>query len=295
MLRGTILSGLAAAPLALLGASAFAQDITMPVTFDEVGRPLVNVMLNGRGPFLLVLDTAASATVLAAETIAALGLAPNGMRAQMQAASGAASVDLYTLDRVELGALTRTGLVAAPLLNQPSQAGHAGVLGASMFIDTRLDLDIAGGRLRVDAGSGRAPLRGAGVVPVRFHRRTFALADVSVAGVAGTAVLDTGARRSIASPAYRAALGYSDNDARLRSVAAVGGATTDTTDARAADVAAVVFAGRDYGALELGFADLPVFGAMNLTEAPALILGVDIIHRWQGFTLDYSGAQLAVR
>lgn len=295
MRRRHFLALVAAAPFA--GGIALAADagITAPLTYDSHGRPLVPVMMNGQGPFLLVLDTAAGATVLSPGTIEQLALSPNGQRVNMQGASGSFSVDLYTLPNLQLGALRREQLTAAPLPNNPSVEGHAGVLGATVFRDTRASFDFAANTLRVDASASREPLQGAHLVNVQFRHRVFALTTVTIDGVETTAVLDTGARRSVGNVALRNALGFTDGDARLRSVEAIGGATNHTTAAFAADARSIALAGHDFGAFELAFSDLPVFRTMQMGDTPAIILGIELLRRVRGFTLDYTSCQLQLR
>lgn len=295
MRRRHFLALLAAAPFAPSLARAGEAGITAPLSYDSHGRPLVPVMLNGQGPFLLVLDTAAGATVLSPATIAQLALTPNERRVNMQGASGAVQIELYTLPILQLGALRREAINVAPLPNNPSAEGHAGVLGAGVLLDTRAEFDFAANALRVDTSANRAPLTGANLIEVQLRHRTFAITTVSVDGVQTTAVLDTGARRSVGNIALRNALGFSEGDTRLRAAEPIGGATTDTTAAFAADARSVTFAGHDFGAFELAFADLPVFRTMQFSATPAIILGIELLRRTRGFTLDYTSGQLQLR
>lgn len=291
MRRRTFITALAATPF--LTARAFAQTYATPLSYDPRGRPLADVTLNGQGPFPLVIDTAAGGTVLSPELIARLGLSSGGRRARLQGASGATDVELYTLDQVEIAGLRRTNQMAVQRPpDSASSSGHDGVLGARTFDGARLQFDFAANQLRIDSNAGRAPP--ANPLDTNFRHGIFAHVPISIAGVAATAVVDTGARRSVANRALRQALGFTESDARLREVEPIGGATAHTTPTVAGDATPVLLGGHDYGALELAFADISVFGALQLTGAPALILGLDILRRAQSLTLDYTSQQVAI-
>lgn len=287
MHRRTLLTLAAAVPF--FGARAFAAEYSAPLTFDSHGRPVVAVTLNGQGPFPMVVDTGAAATGLSPATIERLALQETG-RARVQGASGVTEVPLYQLDSISVGGLQRAQLRAGLLPNNPSAEGHAGVLGANTFLGTRLTYDFAGNALRVDDGENRAPL--ANAQTVTFRHRTFAFFPVRVNTIEAQAVLDTGARRSVANAELRTALGFTENDARFRDVEDVGGATSHSTNTVAADVGGIAIAGHAYGAFELAFADLPVFRQLGLAGAPGLILGMDILRRARSFTLDYASGEL---
>lgn len=292
MRRRTLLAALAAAPF--IATHAGATTLSTPLTADDRGRPLADVRINGAGPFSLVIDTAAGSTVLNQRTIERLAIQPTGQRARMQGASGVMEADLYRLERVEIAGLARENLMAVPTPpDSASAAQHEGVLGMGVFANSRVEFDFAGGRLNIDTSADRAPL--ANAISVQIRNRIFALAPISVAGVNATAVIDTGARATVANARLRQALGFAENDPRLREAEAVGGATAHRTPTTAAEVTPVLFANHDFGALDLNFADLSVFAAMQLNDAPAVILGVDILRRARSLTLDYTSAQVALR
>lgn len=289
MRRRTFLTLAAAAPF--FSTPAFAAEFSTPLAFDSAGRPLLNVTLNGQGPFPMVVDTGAAATGLSPATIERLALQETG-RARVQGASGVTEVPLYQLASVGVGGLQRERLHAAVLPNNPSAEGHAGVLGANTFLGARVTYDFAGNAFRVDDGEARAPL--ANAQAVTFRHRTFAFFPVRVNNIEAQAVLDTGARRSVANVELRAALGFTENDTRFHDVEDVGGATTHSTNTVGADIGAITIAGHNYGAFELAFADLPVFRQLGLTGGPGLILGMDILRRARSFTLDYTSGELVL-
>lgn len=291
MRRRSLIAALAATPFFTTHASA--ATFSTPLSFDDRGRPLADVLINGVGPFPLVIDTAAGGTVLNADTLARLAITSTGT-ARVQGASGAVDTALYSLDSVEIAGLRRENLMAVQTPSDSVSAStHAGVLGMGTFANARVEFDFAANRLNIDTGADRLALSDATAIQLR--NRIFALTPISIGGVNATAVIDTGARATVANASLRAALGFSTNDARLREAEPIGGATAHRTPTTAAEVTPVVFAGHDFGALDLNFADLSVFNALQLNDTHALILGVDVLRRARALILDYASAQVALR
>ena len=272
---------------------AYAAQFSATLSYDAQGRPMIDVMLNGSGPFRLVLDTGAAHTGLSAAAIETLALREAG-RARVHGASGVQETPIYRLETVAVGALERRGLIAAMLPNNPSAEGHAGVLGASTFLGARISFDFAADVFSVDDSAPRAPLSGPHRTTVSFRHQTLAYCPVSVNGIEASAVIDTGARRTIANAELRAALGFAADDARLRAVENIGGATAHTTATFAAEARSIALAGHDFGGFEIAFADLAVFPQLGLADRPGLILGMDILRRARTLTLDYASAEMAI-
>jgi predicted aspartyl protease len=290
MRRRTFLAALAATPF--IASNAHASTYETPLSFDPRGRPLANVSINGQGPFEMVIDTAAGGTLLNRDLIAHLALTST-RRARVQGASGAVDSALYELDAVEIAGLRRQNQYALEIpADSASSASHQGVLSARTFTGTRLTYAFAAGALRIDARRDREPL--ANALEVRFRQNVYPFTPVTIGGIAATALIDTGARRSVGNPALRNALGFTANDPRLREVEPIGGATAHRTDTVAADIASVAIAQNTFGALELAFADLPVFNSLEIAQRPAVILGMDVLRQLQTLTLDYSSWDVAI-
>jgi len=126
------------------------------------GRPLtlVRVTINGRGPFLMVLDSGASTSLVSPATAAAAAI-ETSENAQLGGAGGVASGGAR-LGRanISLGTLSRNGqpVAVADVFAQLSAVAGApidGVLGADMFGAGRITLDYGTNRLWFDeTGNG---------------------------------------------------------------------------------------------------------------------------------------------
>jgi hypothetical protein len=290
MRRRTFLAALAATPF--VATNAHATTYETPLTFDPRGRPLANVSINGQGPFEMVIDTAAGGTLLSGDLIRRLALTSNRL-ARVQGASGAVDSALYELDAVEIAGMRRQNQYALEIpADSASSAAHQGVLSARTFMGTRLTYALGAGVLRIDARDNREPLSNA--LDVRFRQNVYPFTPVTIAGIDATALIDAGARRSVGNRALRDALGFAANDPRLREVEPIGGATAHRTDTVAADIVSVAIAQHTFGALELAFADLPVFNSLEVAQTPAVILGMDVMRQLQTLTLDYSSWDVAI-
>lgn len=279
----------ATAPL-LLSSNAKATDLSVPIRFDARGRPVVDVLINGRGPFAFVVDTAAQGTVITGEMVRALTLTPNGNQGFVHGASGARGVDLYTLSSIDVGPLHKQNVQAMSM----GDAMPHGILGAPFFSGARIAFDMLHNRLFVNEDAARAPLTGS-VAAIEFRGGIFALIPIRVGAVHATGVIDTGGRRAAGNNALRSSLGFSEGDARLHSIEPISGLSGHTTPTLAGDAGPLTIADQSLGNFELAFADLPVFAALGLNDGPCLLVAADVLHRMRGFSIDYSSAQFQVR
>lgn len=118
------------------------------------GRPLtlVRVTVNGRGPFLMVLDSGASTSLVSPATAAAAGIEA-GQDVQLGGAGGISSGGARLgRARIALGNLSRDGqpVAVADVFARIAAAAGApveGVLGADMFRAGRITLDYGTNRL----------------------------------------------------------------------------------------------------------------------------------------------------
>ena len=160
-----------------------AQGATIPM-LDFGGRPVVEVTINGKGPFRLIVDTGAAATVLDSALAAELSLRDTDVQ----------------LDELRIGPIALEGLRAfvAPLSGLlRGEAAPRGVLSASVFPRHLLTFDFQRRRFLVRAGA----------LPEAQGRTVFSYAGadlpsipVRVAGREITVHLDTGAPYGLALP-----------------------------------------------------------------------------------------------
>lgn len=174
------------------------------------GRPLLDVFLDGRGPYPFILDTGASSGVVSAALATSLGLVEVKKVTVMSPGSETpltativrakeARIGAMTLHDLPLGAMDLSGVFGAPAeadVNGFSPQGRTpvGVLSASAFPGHLVTFDFARSRLRFEPGA----------LPAADARRVFAygedpalpplpLVPLRIGEAEFLAVLDTGA------------------------------------------------------------------------------------------------------
>lgn len=128
-------------------------DRAIPFTIAP-SRPLtlVHVTINGRGPFLMAMDTGASITLLSPALAAATGVTTT-QSARLGGAGGTtAGGARIGQAQVRFGGLTRDGHMVAVAdvlgpIRQVAGAPIEGILGADMFRSGRITIDYGSNRL----------------------------------------------------------------------------------------------------------------------------------------------------
>ena len=163
------------------GAAAVPMDLT-------AGQPVVEVFLDGRGPYRMFLDTGAGSTVLDRSLAQELGLRKVGeTKIGDPANPEAISADQVWIDSLRIGSVRFDGITAASWdrsdlrrdVNPPR-----GVIGFAVFRELLLTLDYPGAQLRLARGrlaaaDGQNVLRytdpnGIPVIPVQVSGATLA-------------------------------------------------------------------------------------------------------------------------
>ena len=162
--------------------------------------PVIEVMLNGQGPFRMVFDTGASTTVLNEDLVRELQLMSEGTSRIGDPSDPLANeVDVLTLDVVELGGARFEGVAAVGWRGDPlvGMGGIRGVLGLPTFADCLVTLDYPARAVEVRAGELPEP-DGREVLPMTVDG--IVSFPIEVAGVAFEAHLDAGNASSLVLP-----------------------------------------------------------------------------------------------
>lgn len=148
------------------------DQTTVPIG-QRQGAPLVPVMINGKGPYHLILDTGAALQVmLSPQIVRDLELSPVGAALIGDPSGGSPrEVSIYGDLRLQIGDMTFQNVSAL----EDGSVGIDGVIGAGLFGRFRLSLDFAKGlvsfdRLGLPAANGDTihdfRLDGAGLIMV---------------------------------------------------------------------------------------------------------------------------------
>src|SRR5262249_5191688 len=126
-----------------------------PTRRDKIGRIWAPVLLDGRGPYRLVLDTGASDSAITAPVASALGLVPDQSHAVLvRGVAGSAIVPTVHVDSLIVGDLELSS-VTLPIIAD-ALGGAEGVLGASGLSDKRIEIDFRHDRISIVRSHGQS-------------------------------------------------------------------------------------------------------------------------------------------
>jgi len=168
---------------------------------DFGGRPVVEVMINGKGPYRFILDTGAHVSVVDTSIDEELALA-GAMGVRAASPDGGQGPKVVTLDVLRVGDASVGGLISAVMpLHQLLTGENAprGVLSASSFPGYLVTFDYPGKRISIKEGS----LDSADALSSFEYQASDSLptVPVEVAGRSTRVHLDTGSGGGLTLPA----------------------------------------------------------------------------------------------
>ena len=261
-----------------------------PTLRDRIGRIWAPVLINGKGPFRLVLDTGASHSAIISRVADSLGVSAQTDPILVRGVTGSAVVPAVHVDRMEVG----------DLLIEPSTlpivadvfGGAEGVLGREGLPDKRITADFRRDKLIISRSHReRAPF-GFSVVPLKITRGLLAT-EVRVGSIRTLAIIDTGGQQTVGNLALREALmRYPPKDAIGEDIIGV------TLDLQHGDT--ITSPPIDIGTLKLRqvrvtFADMYLFEHLKLTHEPTLMIGMDVLGSFDVLVIDYKMREMQIR
>lgn len=263
-----------------------------PTRRDRIGRIWAPVMINGRGPFRLVLDTGASHSGIIEPVATALGIdMARAPRARLRGVTGTAIVPLVPAQRLTVGDLELHN-VKLPIV--PNALGGAqGVLGTEGFDDKRVLIDFRNDLILINRSrADRAP---AGMITVPFTREHgLLMVTVYVGGVRTRAIIDTGGQASIGNVALRDVLLRRQRETKP-SVDVVTGATDDEQVGEGYPAPAIEFNDIRVQGAHITFGDMSIFEHWGITREPAILIGMDMLGLLDTLIIDYRRRELQIR
>ena len=270
-------------------------EYAVPTKRDRVGRIVVPVMVNRRGPFKFILDTGANTTVLAPQLAATIGLTVDqDQMVNMNGVTGAQPVPTAEVDRVESGSVVLESQRLA--IAQASLIGTDGVLGVDGLKDKLVLVDFIHDRAQVlDAREHRPAPH-----VVRLHARArfgrLLVVQALVGKIKVNAVIDTGGQRTLGNYALYAALGLRPSMTIRGINASIVGATDSRQQGELYAVPEITL-GESLSITNLGviFGDFYIFKLWDLEHTPTLVLGMDMIGTLDTFAVDYLRLEVQIR
>ena len=265
-----------------------------PTRRDQIGRIWAPVMINGHGPFRLVLDTGATHSAVTSLVALALGIPTDqSPPVVLRGVTGFATVPTIHVDTLTVGDLN---VDAATLPIVPDALGGAqGILGAEGLSGKRIFIDFRHDQIRITYSRNERSPRDFVDVPFHSIRGTLVVVDAYVGEVRTKAIIDTGGQTTIANLALRDALARRVGRSKGTPDQIVG-ATKQIQDGEVIPTPAIEF-GTSISILDSGvtYADMYIFRQWKLTSEPAILIGMDALGLLDTLVIDYRRHELQMR
>jgi predicted aspartyl protease len=279
----------AASPTALIPEAELADQeplFASPTRLDRIGRIVAPVLINGQGPFRLVVDTGASHTTISPALAARLGLlALPDSTVMLNGVTGAEMVPAVTLDRVQAGDLIVEG-ARAPVITTDIMAGADGILGVAGLKRERITVDFREDRITISRSKGNRGTSDMLRIPAIRLSGGLLMVVARVGGVRVQAIIDTGAERSLGNAALREAL-RNRNKLDSPRFTSVFGTTAAITQGELRGIPKVVMGDTTISDMDLVFGDFHIFKAWDLEGRPAMLIGMDVLGGVQQLIIDF--------
>jgi predicted aspartyl protease len=264
-----------------------AQLFALPTTRDHVGRVVVAVYVNGKGPFRFIVDTGATNSTITPELVRALGLKPTEMASiVLNGITGTAQVSAVTLDKLETGDLSVDELLV-PIVASQVMVGADGILGAAGLTEKSLSVDFIRNRVEISTTVRfmvRAEAR-------RLHatRVTHGLMilPLQVGRVHAFAVIDTGSERTLGNLALRDALNERRRPGTVAKVTSVYGATAQVQAGEILRAPPLVIDTLRIEDVNVVYGDFHIFKVWDLQDKPAIVIGMDVLGTVSSLGIDF--------
>jgi predicted aspartyl protease len=264
-----------------------------PTRRDRIGRIWAPVLINGRGPFRLVLDTGASSSAVTAMVALALDMPTDrSPPVLLRGVTGEATVPTIKVDTLSVGDLA---VDSALLPIVPDALGGAeGVLGSEGLKNKRIFIDFRHDQIAITYSRDERAERGFATVPFKLIRGQLIVIDALVGAVHAKAIIDTGGQATIGNLALRDAL-LSRNRVYRARPDSIQGATLAIESGELIDTPPIAMGPiqiRDYA---VTFANVYIFKHWKVTDQPAIMIGMDALGTLDALVIDYRRKELQIR
>lgn len=263
-----------------------------PTRRDRIGRIWAPVLIDGKGPYRLVLDTGATRSAITARTALSLGESPTAedTTTLVTGFTGSAVVPLVHVDKLEVGDLLM-GPSDLPVL-QDVFGGAQGVLGMEGLTNKRIYADFSRDRLVIEQSHGERARVGFTVVPLHVVHGGLLVADVKVGEVHAKAIIDTGAQGTVGNLALRDALMRKPRHSSHEDII---GVTLDVQGGDNIELPDIDFGKLTVQGAHVVFGDMYLFQHWHMTREPTLTIGMDLLGSFDVLIIDYNRHELQIR
>ncbi|MBV8402819.1 MAG: clan AA aspartic protease [Gammaproteobacteria bacterium] len=262
-----------------------------PTRRDRIGRIWAPVLIDGKGPYRLVLDTGANRSAITVRAAQSLGGAPLARTTLVTGFTGTAMVPTLHVNSLEVGELL-IGASDLPVLTDVF-GGAQGVLGIEGLANKRIYADFSHDRLEITRSHGERAPHDFVVVPLKETTGGLLIANVHVGSVRTKAIIDTGAQGTVGNLALRDALMRHPPRGAMHEE--VVGVTLDVQTGDNLPAPDIDFGNIQVKGAHITFGDMYLFQHWKLTDEPTLTLGMDLLGSFDVLVIDYNRHELQIR
>ncbi len=264
-----------------------------PTRRDRIGRIWAPVYINDKGPFRLVLDTGASHSGIITTVATTLGLPINNSEnLTLRGVTGSAVVPTVRVNSMVVGDLLMNSK-RLPILTD-ALGGAEGILGTEGLADKRIYIDFRSDLIIIKRSRNERASPGFMTIPVSFARGKLLVVDARMGSIKIKAIIDTGGQVTIANLAARDAL-YRKPPRKPPTIDTIVGATSDEQQGEGYAPPAIVLGDIQIRSKHMTFGDMHIFEHWNMTDEPAVLIGMDVLGQLDTLIIDYKRAELQIR
>lgn len=278
-------SASAATPTPTVPSVEAAAPTQAPLLHDTRGRPVMQVEINGTGPFAMVVDTAAQTSLIGEGLARELKLKPTSGGISVNGATGAAQSRLYPVERMRNALIDERRIALVELTNSGVTEAR-GIVGMESFSARKLLIDRSENRIAASLSSPPPP--GFAAISGNTTPEGFVEIPATLDGVQVKALVDTGAAVTVVNTAAFRLLGWAENDPRLSDGGEIRGASAGGQKIRTARIAQLSI-GR------IGLSNVPIMISDDGDATPSMILGDDLLNLFPGYAVDFPRGELQIK
>jgi len=262
-----------------------------PTRLDHVGRIVVPVMIDGKGPFRFIVDTGASSSTISPQAALALGLDPAVQSTMVvNGITGTQEVPSIGITRLVAGDLVIQD-IRLPVIWAPLMAGADGILGVAGFRKEIVYVDFQRNRVVISRSMPASDRVGYEKVPAKVLGDGLMAVDGRINGIPVRAIIDTGSERSLGNTALQAALENQKHGEKTKTTD-VYGATTDIVAGEVQKVPTITLGPVNIADVTVVFGDFHIFDVWGMTDRPAVIIGMDVLGTATSLGIDFKRAEV---
>ena len=262
---------------------------------DDLGRIVVPVTLNGEGPFFFMLDTGATHTVMAHQTLERLGLMADPERqVLLRGLSGVKPIPTVMVRSMQAGSM-QFNEVRMPVLDAPILEGVDGVIGNDTLGQHRVTADFTADQILIVDTQGAPAAKTHLVVPFTPLSRAPVMVDAIVGGIRARAIIDTGGADTLGNVALLRALRRQvRGNYKMLAPTGITDITDTTQQALLMSVKRLTFGPVEFDNLRVSFGNYSIFDRWGVNDRPTLLIGMDALGLLSGFVIDYQRKELHI-